>query len=233
MPVSDIERMKQEYTDRRHRLSQSDKYSVFNASARFAIHQRQHAMIRIFKEHGIINLSKQSIIEIGCGSGGVMSELHWLSASPVNLTGVDLLLNRLVDARQNHPGSLFVNANGQFLPYASHEFDIAMQFTAISSILDDEIRRGVCLEMLRVIKPTGFILWYDFWLNPINRQTRGIRPAEIRHLFPHCTYEFHKITLAPPIARRVVPISRTLGLILENLKIFNSHYLVAIKPNPG
>ena len=72
--------------------------------------------------------------------------------------------------------------------------------------------------------------WYDFWLNPTNPQTRGIRPAEIRRLFPNCRYEFHKITLAPPIARRVVPISWMLALFLESLKIFNSHYLVAIRP---
>jgi len=49
-------------------------------------------------------------------------------------------------------------------------------------------------------------------------------------LFPNCRYEFHRITLAPPIARRVVPVSWMLALFLESLKIFNSHYLVAIRP---
>jgi hypothetical protein len=49
-------------------------------------------------------------------------------------------------------------------------------------------------------------------------------------LFPNCTYEFHKITLAPPLARRIVPISWILALLLEKLKIFNTHYLVAIRP---
>jgi hypothetical protein len=75
---------------------------------------------------------------------------------------------------------------------------------------------------------------YDFRLNPTNPQTRGIsyfsiRPAEIKRLFPNCHYEFHRITLAPPIARRVVPISWMLALFLESLKIFNSHYLAVIK----
>jgi len=84
--------------------------------------------------------------------------------------------------------------------------------------------------MLRVLKPNGIILWYDFWLNPTNPQTRGIRPKEIRELFPNCNFEFHKITLAPPIARRIVPLSWGLALFLEGLKIFNSHYLVVIRP---
>ena len=75
------------------------------------------------------------------------------------------------------------------------------------------------------------ILSYDFWLNPTNPQTRGIRPAEIKQLFPNCHYEFHRITLAPPLARRLAPVSWGLCLFLESLKIFNTHYLVAIRPN--
>jgi hypothetical protein len=75
------------------------------------------------------------------------------------------------------------------------------------------------------------ILTYDFWLNPTNPQTRGIRPAEIKQLFPNCSYEFHRITLAPPITRKLAPISWGLCLFLESLKIFNTHYLVAIRPH--
>jgi len=128
--------------------------------------------------------------------------------------------------------------------------------TAISSILDSEIRRNICADMLRVLrspdpasgKPGGLILWYDFWLNPTNPQTRGVRfLLTIYHLpftiycslFPNCHYEFHRITLAPPLARRVVPVSWILAYGLERLKIFNSvpfgdtHYLVAIRPRTG
>ena len=105
-----------------------------------------------------------------------------------------------------------------------------MQFTVFSSILDGEVKGDVANEMLRVTRPGGVILWYDFWLNPSNPQTRGIRPAEIKRLFPNCSYEFHRITLAPPLARRIVPISWILAYGLERLTIFNSHYLVAIRP---
>jgi hypothetical protein len=83
--------------------------------------------------------------------------------------------------------------------------------------------------MVRVLRPGGLIIWYDFWFNPTNRQTQGIRPAEIRRLFPHCTHTFYRLTLAPPLARRLVPLSWTLALLLEKLRLFNSHYLVAIE----
>ena len=84
-------------------------------------------------------------------------------------------------------------------------------------------------EMLRVLKPGGAILWYDFWWNPTNPQTVGLKPKEIKALFSNCEYAFQKITLAPPLARRIVPISWQLAVLLESLKLFNSHYLVLIK----
>ena len=89
--------------------------------------------------------------------------------------------------------------------------------------------------MVRVLKkPRGLILWYDFWWNPANDQTRGIRPAEIRRLFPDCRFHFSRITLAPPLSRRLAPLSRTLTHLLENLKMFNTHFLAAIQPGgPG
>jgi len=74
---------------------------------------------------------------------------------------------------------------------------------------------------------------YDFRLNPTNPQTRGILPGEIKRLFPNCSYQFNRITLAPPLARRIVPLSWILAYGLERLTIFNSHYLVAIRPMTG
>jgi hypothetical protein len=73
-------------------------------------------------------------------------------------------------------------------------------------------------------------------LNDISRlrdEYVGIRPAEIKLLFPNCTYEFHRNTLAPPITRKLAPISWSLCLFLESLKIFNTHYLVVIRPRTG
>jgi hypothetical protein len=82
---------------------------------------------------------------------------------------------------------------------------------------------------MRLLHPDGLILWYDFWLNPRNPHTRGIRLPEIKRLFPGFAADSHRITLAPPLARRLVPISWMLCLGLEKLKIFNTHHLVALQ----
>jgi hypothetical protein len=85
--------------------------------------------------------------------------------------------------------------------------------------------------MRRVLKPGGLLLWYDFWLNPLNRQTRGVRPSEIRALFPNCRYTFRRVTLAPPVTRWLAPHSWLSCYLLENLRVFNTHYLAIIQPH--
>jgi ubiquinone/menaquinone biosynthesis C-methylase UbiE len=167
---------------------------------------------------------------VGCGAGGVLLEYLNFGACPTKLHGCDLLPERLAKAHTLLPHLAFVNADGQALPYANQCFDLVLQSMVFSSILDYRVKTNLAHELLQVLKPDGMILWYDFWLNPVNPQTRGIRAAEIRRLFPNCQYEFHKITLAPPIARRLVPVSWMLALTLESLKIFNTHYLVSIRP---
>jgi len=226
----DINRLRNEYEDRKHRFAESDLYSLFNQANHFIIQQRQREVLKALKKNGITNLSNSLILEMGCGDGGVLIEYLGFGASPENLCGVDLLFDRLLHAHHILPTSGFANADGQNLPYPSKTFDLVLQYTAISSILDVEIRRNICADMLRVLKPGGMILSYDFWLNPTNPQTRGIRPAEIRQLFPSCTFEFRKTTLAPPLARKLAPLSWGACLFLESLKIFNTHYLTTVRP---
>lgn len=230
--LDDIARLRDEYELRKYRFAENDVYSLFNRANLFIVQQRQREVLTVLKNKGIVDLSSLLLLEMGCGDGGVLMEYLAFGASSENIHGVDLLFERLCHAHHKLPSLGLANADGQSLPYSSNTFDLVLQYTAISSILDQEIRRKICTEMLRVLKPGGMLISYDFWLNPINPQTRGVTPAEIKSLFPNCSYQFHRITLAPPIARRLVPISWGLCLFLESLKIFNTHYLVAIRPLP-
>lgn len=229
-PSDDLSRLRTEYADRERRFAGSDVYSLFNRANLFIIQGRQRAVLHALQKHGITQLGDIRILEMGCGRGGVLAEFLTFGALPENLFGVDLLFDRLHDAGDILPGSHFANADGSHLPFPDHSFDLILQYTALSSILDPQLRRAICADILCVLRSSGLILSYDFWLNPTNPQTRGIRPAEIRELFPNCSYHFQRITLAPPLARRLVPISWTLASFLESLRIFNSHYLSVIKP---
>ena len=88
---------------------------------------------------------------------------------------------------------------------------------------------AMAAEMRRVLRPGGLIVWYDFWTNPTNPQVRGIRPDEVRRLFPGCRCQFRRVTLAPPLARRLVRLSWTSALLLEKLRLLNTHDLAIIE----
>lgn len=227
----DISRLRDEYALRQQR-SAADTYALYNPAQLFARQQRERKIVKLLHRRGFMPLGKRSaILELGCGSGSVLAEYQSWGAASHHLHGIDLLPYRLNEAKAQLPLAWLECADGQQLPYPSCTFDLVLQSTAFSSILEDSVKVNMAREMLRVLRrPNGLIIWYDFWLNPTNPQTRGIRPNEIRRLFPHCHYEFQRITLAPPITRRLVPRSWLAGMVLEKLTLFNTHYLVAIQP---
>jgi SAM-dependent methyltransferase len=226
----DLARLRREYADRDRRLAESDLYSPANPGHAFMIRGRERAVLKMFEQNGFQNLEEYDILEVGCGRGGVLAEYVGFGAAPQRLHGIELLERRVADAHERLPDLPIVRADGQHLPYRGAVFDIVLQYTVFSSILDDGVKAAVAREMRRVLKPGGMILWYDYWLNPTNPHARGIRPAEIRRLFAGCRCRFERISLAPPICRRLAPVSRPLAGWLERLKLFNTHYLAAIRP---
>lgn len=228
--MNDVSRLQDEYADRARRLSGSDIYSVSNPINLFFIQGRQRAVLKALRKNGFSDLSNKRILEMGCGAGGVLTEFIFFGALPENLFGIDLLIDRMKQAHRILPGVRFANADGSCLPFPSGTFDLVIQYTAISSVLDPEWRRLIFSDMLRVTRPGGLILSYDFWVNPTNLQTRGLIPSELRKAFAGCSIEYNRITLAPPLARRLVPLSWGVSHFLEKLRVFNTHYLAIIQP---
>ncbi len=99
-----------------------------------------------------------------------------------------------------------------------------------SSILDADTRRAAASEMMRVARPSGAIVWVDFFVNPTNPNVRPIGRKQIRALLPGWRGTFYRTTLAPPLARRLVPISWTFARLLESLRILNTfHFAVFVR----
>jgi len=232
LPNADLARLRAEYAERERRVAESDRYSLFNPANLFLVQQRQRAVLGVLRRHGCYPLGRQRVLELGCGEGGVLLEFLNYGAEHGRLHGTELLQDRVRRARRRLPHVPLTCADGQSLPYAAGAFDLVIQYTVFSSVLDDEVRANLAREMLRVLRrPDGIILWYDFWLNPTNQQTRGIRRAEVRRLFPDCRLTFVRTTLAPPLARWLVKVGWGICYVLERLVVLNSHYLVCIVPS--
>ena len=127
-----------------------------------------------------------------------------------------------------------VVADGARLPVGDKTFDVVMQVTMFTSILDPALRRQVAAEMQRVLAPGGCILWYDFFLdNPRNADVRGVGRKELRSLFPGSHLSLRRVTLAPPLGRAVAPRSVLLARALEAVPLLRSHYAGVIRPGAG
>lgn len=84
--------------------------------------------------------------------------------------------------------------------------------------------------MLRVVKKTGLIIWYDFFVdNPWNQNVRGVRKTEIARLFPNCSIELERVSLVLPLAKFLAPWSWSACHLLSRLRLLNTHYLGLIQ----
>jgi len=228
-PNPDIQRLREEYTRRALSAGRDDRYSSSNPAYQWLMATRHQAIIELLDHFQRKDLSQLRILEMGCGSGGVLQEFISLGAEPSNVYGVDLLFDRLRVASCNLPACSYITANGQQLPLPADSFDLVLQFTAFSSILDPATKLTMAAEMVRVLKSGGGILWYDFVWNPLNRQTDGIPLSQVKKLFPEMQITSRRITLAPPLTRILLPRFQSIAKGLTKLCFLNSHLLIWIQ----
>jgi hypothetical protein len=96
------------------------------------------------------------------------------------------------------------------------------------------MKPNVARKMLRVLKRDGTILWYDYHMNNArNPDVRGVGKREIQALFPDCSIDLRRVTLAPPLTRLLAPYSWLVCYLLEKIPLLCTHYLGVIRKRPG
>lgn len=212
----------------RQRLS---LYSWFNPGYLFYIQELERRILSLIRAQGYDVLNDKKILEVGCGHGNWLREFIKWGASPNHMTGIDLLPDRIEKAQQLCPQGVSLRCgNASKLPFHDNSFDLVVQFTVFSSMLDADMKKELAREMIRVLRKGGRILWYDFFVNnPRNPDTKGIPKREIAQLFPDCRVELHKVSLIPPLSRMLAPYTWLGCYGLERLGIFNTHYLGVIQ----
>jgi ubiquinone/menaquinone biosynthesis C-methylase UbiE len=194
------------------------------------VQHREWEIVKMLKRAGIRTLQDKKILDVGCGDGRELINLIRYGAKPENLYGIDLIEDRIIEAKKLHPFINFISGDASTLPYFNEYFDIVMQFTVFTSILDKNMKKKIAEEMIRVLKPDGIILWYDYYVNnPRNPDVKRVSKKDIYDLFPNCEIYLKRIILAPPITRLIARRSQLVCYILEKLKIFNTHYIGIIK----
>jgi ubiquinone/menaquinone biosynthesis C-methylase UbiE len=214
--------------DRRDRILPADYYGLHHLPNLFNHHEHERKLVRALHRVRRFPLAERRIVEVGCGEGDWLRFFERIGARQENLSGIDLGEGRIEIAKRRLPAADVRAGDATKLPWPDASFDIALQRMMFTSILDADARKAAAAEMMRVVRPDGLILWIDFFVNP-NPQVRALGRRDVRALFPGWRPTFYRTTLAPPLARRIVPISWTLGRVIESLRVFNSFYLAVLE----
>lgn len=224
------QRISQIYRERDAHTNKSI-YSGLNPEVQLQKFQLKRLIAKNLISHGITDLSTQTILDIGCGSGAWLGSLLDWGASPTNLYGIDLVDHRVELAKSKYPRFQIQKANASNTAFETGFFDMISLNVVLSSVLSAQIRTSIAQEIERILKPQGIVLIYDFvYNNPSNSNVCAIPQKEIERLFPLFVIESQSLTLAPPIARRLSRLSMPLSAILEwTLPFLRTHRLYVLK----
>jgi ubiquinone/menaquinone biosynthesis C-methylase UbiE len=212
---------------RREYTVPKDRYSLFKEENLLTNLELQREIIRILRWFHHTNLEQETVLDVGCGKGFWLRQLIQWGARPGNLFGVDLLEERIHEGTELCPQGITLRlGDASKLEFEDCTFNLILQFTVFTSILDPVMKKNVASEMCRVLKPGGAIVWYDYFVsNPNNPDVRGVSRKEISLLFPGVSIYLKRITLAPPLGRAIGPFSPAIHRLLSAVKPLCTHYL--------
>ncbi|HBE44910.1 MAG TPA: hypothetical protein DDW17_05500 [Deltaproteobacteria bacterium] len=149
----ETDRIKEAY-DRRKKVVPKGLYSYFNKGNLFIAQGREKAILNLLDKYGMNPLDDKVILDLGCGEGQILRDFIKYGARPESLYGIDLLPDRIESAKKISPNIDFRCGNAEELAYEDEFFDIVMQSTVFTSILDMNMKKKIAGEMLRVLKPS-------------------------------------------------------------------------------
>jgi SAM-dependent methyltransferase len=240
-PIDREERRIREAYARRDRSIPSDRYALHRAGQIHIRASQLAALAKALEAERALPFGDRRVLEVGCGSGQWLVDFETMGAARGNLAGIDLDEARIAEAKKRlseargegailAAGADLRAGSAASLPWAAESFDIVFQSTLFTSVLDAAVKRAIAAEMMRVVKPSGLIVWYDFRFdNPFNADVRGVGRAEIERLFPGFHVALRRVTLLPPLARGIARFSAAALALLEGLTFLNTHYLGTLR----
>ena len=210
----------QRNTDERVKKQGTQLYFNYYAQA-----ERELCYTEIIKAH-FNSTAPLKLLEVGAGMGGNLHFFHRLGFKWENITANELLRERCMVLKDNFPDITILRGDASQLENsAANSYDIVFQSMVLTSVPDPVLKEKIAAKMLSMVRPGGIVLWYDFsYDNPHNKEVKGIGRKEIQQLFRKATdIRFQKVTLAPPIGRRVGK-----AYPIFNLFPFLSTHLIAV-----
>jgi ubiquinone/menaquinone biosynthesis C-methylase UbiE len=222
--TDEADRIREEYA-RRASAIPAERYALTAPANLLAIQELERHLVRALGAAGRLPLAGRRVLDVGCGGGGWLARFETWGAGRERLAGIDLVDDRVADARARLPEADIRAGDASALPWGDGSFDVVFQSMMFSSILNADVRARAAAEIARVLSPDGVVLWYDFFVSePRNPHVVGIGRRELRRLFPGWRPRLRRATLAPPLARAIAPRSRSVAAGLTALRLLDTHF---------
>ena len=192
--------------------------------------ERDRAIERLIEAGGV---GGGRLLDIGCGDGAMLG--HLIQARIVaDGEGVDLLPERIERARAARPEIRFQVADAARLPFPASSFDAVLAMTVFSSV-PMSARGAVAAEIARVVRPGGVFIWYDLRRrSPSNPDVRPFATVDVEGLFPGWDVDARRVTVAPPLARKLGRLASAVYPLLTRVTVLLTHEAgLARKPIVG
>ena len=221
----EIARVRQVYRGYAERGRGAREWAADHPGNRAMVDERTRVLAELLERSGRLPLGSRRVLDLGCGDGEVLAGLVRWGATPGRLMGIDVRADAIARAHARWPELRFDVADATVLPYRDASFDLALCFTVFTSILDDRVARQAASEVRRVLRPGGALVWYDFRIgNPWNPHVRGRSRRCLGELFPGWPGTLRLVTLLPPLARRLHPLTPVLYPVLAALPPLRTHW---------
>jgi hypothetical protein len=99
-----------------------------------------------------------------------------------------------------------------------------------SSVVDPGLRAAIAVEMLRVVRPGGLIVWYDAHRAASSSDFAPIGRDELGRLFGGCRIDRRSVTLGWWLSERVVIRSHLAAQLLGRIPALCSHTVAVTRP---
>ncbi|MEM9554811.1 MAG: class I SAM-dependent methyltransferase [Acidobacteriota bacterium] len=193
--------------------------------------ERRRVAARLLRRVDRFPRPGDACLEIGYGRIGWLGDLLSWGLRSADLHGIEIDPDRAAVAHEALPGADLRVGDARALPWPNATFRLVVVSTVFTSILDDDTRRAIAAEIERVLAPAGALLWYDFRVdNPRNPRVRRVGRRTLRHLFPRLVGPIQSVSLAPPIARLVAPLSHRFADVLAAVPFLRTHLLAVLTP---